>query len=123
MRLFGFLGGVPRLVVPDNLKSGINTPSFCDPEINRSYGMMANHYGVVVLPARPKKPRDKAKVENGVRAAPELYPGPPAHGGQILNDEPAWPSWEERQNVAGQPRAYRLIGFALDRRGLMKHQP
>lgn len=123
MLLFGFLGGVPRLVVPDNLKSGINTPSFCDPEINRSYGMMANHYGVGVLPARPKKPRDKAKVENGVRAAQSYILGRLRMvGSPTLNDEPAWPSWEERQNVAGQPRAYRLIGFALDRRGLMKHQ-
>jgi transposase len=66
---FGFLGGVPRLVVPHNLKSEVNKASFYDPEINRSYGMMANHYGVGVLPARPSRPRDKAKVENGVRFA------------------------------------------------------
>ena len=69
VRLFDFLGGVPRLVVPDNLKSGINKASFYDPEINRSYGTMAEHYGIGVLPARPRKPRDKAKVENGVRFA------------------------------------------------------
>jgi transposase len=68
-RLFRYLGGVPRLVVPDNLKSGIHKASFYDPEINRSYGMMAAHYGVGVLPARPRKPRDKAKVEAGVRFA------------------------------------------------------
>ncbi|MCB8835855.1 hypothetical protein [Aurantimonas sp. VKM B-3413] len=67
--MFRFLGGVPRLIVPDNLKSGVNRASFYDPEINRSYGMMAAHYGVGVLPARPRKPRDKAKVENGVRFA------------------------------------------------------
>jgi transposase len=69
VRLFRFLGGVPRLVVPDNLKSGIHKASFYDPELNRSYGMMAAHYGVGVLPARPRKPRDKAKVEAGVRFA------------------------------------------------------
>lgn len=68
-RMFAFFGGVPRLVVPDNLKSGVNHASFYDPEINRSYGMMASHYGVGVLPARVRKPRDKAKVENGVRFA------------------------------------------------------
>ncbi|MEO9786330.1 MAG: hypothetical protein ABJF67_01825 [Aurantimonas coralicida] len=67
--MFHFLGGVPRLIVPDNLKSGVNRASFYDPEINRSYGMMAAHYGVGVLPAPPRKPRDKAKVENGVRFA------------------------------------------------------
>jgi transposase len=69
VRLFRFLDGVPRLVVPDNLKSGVHKASFYDPEINRSYGMMAAHYGVGVLPARPRKPRDKAKVEAGVRLA------------------------------------------------------
>jgi transposase len=69
VRLFRFLGGVPRLIVPDNLKSGVHKASFYDPEINRSYGMMAAHYGVGVLPARPRKPRDKAKVEAGVRFA------------------------------------------------------
>jgi hypothetical protein len=69
VRMFRFFGGVPRLVVPDNLKSGVHRASFYDPEINRSYGMMAAHYGVGVLPARPRKPRDKAKVEVGVRFA------------------------------------------------------
>jgi transposase len=69
VRMFRFFGGVPRLIVPDNLKSAINRASFYDPEINRSYGMMASHYGVGVLPARPRKARDKAKVENGVRFA------------------------------------------------------
>src|SRR5258707_1021426 len=69
VRMFAFFGGVPRLVVPDNLKSGVNKASLYDPEINRSYGMMAAHYGVGVLPARPYRPRDKAKVEAGVRFA------------------------------------------------------
>src|SRR5260370_6614408 len=69
VRMCRFLGGVPRLVVPDNLKSGVHRASFYDPEINRSYGMMASHYGVGILPARPRKPRDKAKVEAGVRFA------------------------------------------------------
>jgi transposase len=68
-RMFSFFGGVPRLVVPDNLKSGVNKASFYDPEINRSYGQMAAHYGVSVLPARPRRPKDKAKVEAGVRFA------------------------------------------------------
>lgn len=67
VQMFRFFGGVPRLIVPDHLKAGINNASFYDPQINRSYGMMASHYGVGVLPARVRKPRDKAKVENGVR--------------------------------------------------------
>jgi len=69
VRMFRHFAGVPRLVVPDNLKSGVNKASFYDPELNRSYGMMAAHYGVGVLPARPRRPRDKAKVEAGVRLA------------------------------------------------------
>jgi transposase len=69
VRMFRFFGGVPKLLVPDNLKSGVNKASFYDPEINRTYGAMASHYGVGVLPARPYKPRDKAKVEAGVRFA------------------------------------------------------
>ena len=69
VRMFRFFGGVPRLLVPDNLKSGVNKASFYDPEINRTYGAMAAHYSVGILPARPYKPRDKAKVEAGVRFA------------------------------------------------------
>ena len=69
VRLFAHIKGVPRLLVPDNLKSGVNKASFYDPEINRSYGRMTAHYDVGVLPARPKKPRDKAAVEAGVRFA------------------------------------------------------
>ncbi|MBA8908316.1 MULTISPECIES: IS21 family transposase [Aminobacter] len=69
VRMFGFFGGVPRLIVPDNLKSGVNHASFYDPEINGSYGMMASHYAVGILPVRPRRPKDKAKVESGVRFA------------------------------------------------------
>ena len=69
VRMFRALGGVPRLVVPDNLKSGVNKASFYDPEINLSYGRMASHYGIGVLPARPRRPKDKTKVEAGVRFA------------------------------------------------------
>lgn len=69
VRMFEFWGAVPRLLVPDNLKSGVHKASFYDPELNRSYGMMAEHYRVGVLPARPYRPKDKAKVEVGVRIA------------------------------------------------------
>ncbi len=66
VRMFRFFGGVPRLVVPDNLKSGVHRASFYDPENNRSYGMMASHYGVGILPARPRSPgiRQKWKPES-----------------------------------------------------------
>ena len=69
VRMFRFWGASPRLLAPDNLKSAIHKASFYDPEVNRSYGAMATHYGVGILPARPKRPRDKAAGEAGVRFA------------------------------------------------------
>ena len=69
IRMFQFYNGCTRLIVPDNLRSAVNKPSFYDPEVNRTYGKMAAHYGVEVLAARPYHPRDKAKVEAGVRFA------------------------------------------------------
>ena len=63
--MFRFFGGVPRLPVPDNLKSGVNQASFCDPKINRRYGMMASRYGAGVLPVGPRRPKDKAKSRTG----------------------------------------------------------
>lgn len=66
VRTFEALGGVSELVVPDNLKSGVTKACRYEPEVNRTYAEFAEHYGVAVLPARVRKPRDKAKVENGV---------------------------------------------------------
>lgn len=66
-RAFEFFGGVPAIVVPDNLKSGVIKAHRYEPDINPAYTEMAEHYGVAVIPARVRKPRDKAKVEGGVR--------------------------------------------------------
>lgn len=66
VRAFEFFGGVPEIIVPDNLKSGVVRPSFFDPELNPTYRELAAHYGVAIIPARVRKPRDKAKVEAGV---------------------------------------------------------
>ncbi len=66
-RAFTFFGGVPRLVVPDNLKSGVSKACRYDPELNPNYQQLAAHYGVAVMPARPYKPQDKAKAEVGVQ--------------------------------------------------------
>jgi len=67
IRALEFLGGVPQLVVPDNTRSGVSRACRYEPDLNRTYHEMAMHYGVGVLPARPFKPRDKAKVESGVQ--------------------------------------------------------
>jgi transposase len=63
---FDFLGGVTKAVVPDNPKVAVIKPSRYEPGINKTYQDLADHYGFVVLPARVRRPRDKAKVENAV---------------------------------------------------------
>jgi len=66
-RAFRFFGGVPELVVPDNLRSGVARSCRYDPDINPTYQEFAVHYGIAVMPARARRPRDKAKVEVGVQ--------------------------------------------------------
>lgn len=66
-RMLEFFGGVPSLITPDQLKSGVKTPCRYDPEIQRTYEEMAAHYGCAVVAARPRHPKDKAKVEVGVQ--------------------------------------------------------
>jgi transposase len=68
-RAFAFFGGVPAMVVSDNLKSGITKACFHEPTVNRAYAEMASHYDTAIVPARPYKPRDKAKVEVAVLLA------------------------------------------------------
>lgn len=67
VRAFSFFGGVPKTICPDNLKSGVKTPNRYEPELNPSYQEMAEHYRLAVLPARVRKPRDKAHAENAVQ--------------------------------------------------------
>jgi len=66
VRAFAFFCGVPALVVPDNLRSGVTKACRYEPLLNASYQQMLAHYETAALPARPYKPRDKAKVEAGV---------------------------------------------------------
>ncbi len=67
VRAFGYFDGVARQLVSDNLKAGVTRACFHEPQVNRTYTEMAAHYATSVLPARPYKPRDKAKVEVGVQ--------------------------------------------------------
>ena len=67
VRALEFFGGAPAAIVPDNLKSGVDRAHRYEPDLNRAYAEFAEHYGVAVLPARVRKPRDKAKVETGVQ--------------------------------------------------------
>jgi len=66
VRALAFFGGVPEVLVPDNLASGVTKACRYEPDLNATYAEMAAHYGVAVVPARVRKPRDKAKVEAGV---------------------------------------------------------
>jgi transposase len=66
-RAFGFFGGLPRILRPDNPKTGVKSPNYYEPDLNPTYQEMAEYYQVAVLPARVRKPRDKGNVENGVQ--------------------------------------------------------
>jgi len=67
VRALSYFGGVPRALVPDQLKSGVKEADVFEPEIQKTYAELAAHYGTVIFPARPRKPRDKAKVEVSVQ--------------------------------------------------------
>jgi transposase len=68
-RMAEYFGGSTKLWVPDQLKSAVKTPCRYEPDLNRTYQDLAGHYGAVVVPARPGKPKDKAKVEGAVLIA------------------------------------------------------
>lgn len=67
VQAFAYFGGAPRLLVPDNPKVAVIKACLWDPQVGRAYGELAAHYDTAVLPARPRRPRDKAKVEAAVR--------------------------------------------------------
>ena len=66
VRAFEFFKGTPKIVVPDNLKSGVIKTHRYEPDINPAYQQMAEHYQVAIIPARPYRPKDKSKVEGAV---------------------------------------------------------
>lgn len=68
-RAFEYFGGVPEITVPDQLRSAVSGPNRIDPELNPVFAEFAEHYGTAVIPARPRKPKDKAKVEVAVQIA------------------------------------------------------
>jgi transposase len=66
-RTFQYLGGVPEILVPDNLRAGVSKAHRYEPDVNPTYQELASHYGVAVVPARIRRPKDKAKAEIGVQ--------------------------------------------------------
>ena len=87
VRMFRFFGGAPRLLVPDNLKSGVNKASFYDPEVNRSYAAMAAHYGVGVLPARPESRATRPRSRPA-----SASPSPTSLAGCATSPSSPWPN-------------------------------
>ncbi len=69
VRALDYFGGVAEIWVPDNLKAGVKKPNRYEPDINPTYAELARHYDAAVIPTRVRKPRDKAKVEQGVLLA------------------------------------------------------
>jgi len=69
VRALDYFGAVPEIIIPDNLLSGVTKPSYYEPDINPTYLDLSLHYGTVIIPARVRKPKDKAKVETAVKVA------------------------------------------------------
>ncbi len=69
VRTFEYFGGCPAIGVPDQLKAAVTISRRHEPTINRTYAELGRHYSMAIVPARPRKPKDKAKVEVGVQIA------------------------------------------------------
>jgi transposase len=69
VRAFAYFGGATRITVPDQLRSAVRVPCRYEPTVTRTYAELGRHYGTAIVPARPAKPRDKAKVEVAVQIA------------------------------------------------------
>jgi len=76
---FEYIEGVPAILVPDNLKAGVTTPDRYEPELNPTYRELAAYYGATIIPARVRRPRDKAKVENAVQQVERWVLAPLRH--------------------------------------------
>ncbi|CAH2603472.1 protein of unknown function [Rhodovastum atsumiense] len=79
VRALTAIGGCPEKLVPDNLRSGVTDASYYDPVLNRAYQQLAQHYGIAVVPARVRRPRDKSSVEGAVKYAERWVLAPLRH--------------------------------------------
>ena len=79
IQTFEYIEGVAAITVPDNLKAGVTTPDRYEPELNPTYRELAAHYGTTIIPARVRRPRDKAKVENAVQQVERWVLAPLRH--------------------------------------------
>jgi transposase len=79
IRAWEFIQGVTELTIPDNIKQGVTAASYYEPDLNRTYHDLSLYYGTAILPARVRKPKDKAKVENGVQGVEQRILAPLRH--------------------------------------------
>ncbi len=100
---YEYLGGVPAITVPDNLKSAVSKACRYEPDINPTYQDMAGHYATAVLPARPAKPRDKAKVESGVQVVEQEVLAPLRHQTFFSLAELNQAIWKRLEDVNRRP--------------------
>lgn len=87
VKMFNFFGSVPKVIITDNLKSGVIKPDLYDPKLNKAYAAMAEHYGCFINPARVATPKDKPIVERDVQTVREQFKKMKALNEQIQIDE------------------------------------
>lgn len=83
VRVLEYFGGATEVLVPDQLRSAVSVPSRYDPTVQRTYAEFGRYYGIAVVPARQRKPRDRAKVEVAVQIAQRWILGSSAGCGTI----------------------------------------
>lgn len=123
VRTFAHLGGVPELVVPDNLKAGVTAACYYEPDLNPTYQEVARYYGTAVVPARVRKPRDKGKVENGVQQVERWVLAPLRHRTFFTLAELNAALWEQLRTLnerpgQGLPASRRELFETLDKPAL-----
>ena len=118
-RAFRFFGGVTELLIPDNLLAGVTDANRYTPQINTTYAEMAAHYATAVLPARPRKPKDKAKAEVAVQIVERWILARLRHQDQIgatlstINRfHERWPDSEHAPKLREPPGSVRATGCA-----------
>jgi len=117
-RTFQHLGGVVPVTVPDNLRSGVTRPCRYEPDLNRAYHDFAVHYGTAVVPARVRKPRDKAKAESGVQVVERDVLAPLRHQ-QFVGLAALNAAMRERLDIVNN-RPMRYMGLAYHRRNFLR---
>lgn len=103
IRGFEFFGAVPNVLVPDQLRSAVKGPDRYEPDINPTYLEMAQHYGVTVIPARPRRPKDKAKVETAVLVVQRWILARLRHRTFFTLDELNQAIWELLEELNARP--------------------